>query len=301
MQPVTASTVIIHLSALLLLMLAACGGGSGGGAGGAAASLTRIEGRVNDVAPAVLATSDTTVARTNTAGVQVSARAGTQVLAVTTTDTEGRFTLEFAGGGDIELAFSIADAVLTVALNLLPGSVVSLVVELRLVERRVVVVEETVADSRPLRCETGNVRIVDEDLDLLIDGRGRDCVRTAGNCRINLAVRSLTLVGCDRCIDARGTSDISIASDSFVCASREDGIRAVGTSRVSVDALDGLEIVSGDGHGVRAEGTARVSLASSGLCRIDGDDGAVRERGAAAVNLGGCAAVDLRGDFDDDD
>jgi hypothetical protein len=232
-------------------------------------------------------------------GIRVEARRGGQVLDADTTNTEGRFTLEFVGGGTVELIFVTERTTLRLELNASPGSVVTLVVELRIVEQEVVVVEE----SDPIRCKNGRFSVFDEDLDLLIDGGGDDCLAAESNCVLDIAVRSLTLVDCERCIEAQSNAEIVVSTfpGGVTCRAREDGIRAESSSFVSIHGHDGVEIIARSGSGIHAESNAGVLLAADGPCFIDAADGPIRIESQATVDLNGCADVVLVDDFDDDD
>jgi hypothetical protein len=291
-----------------LAILLACGGGGGGGGGnGGGNAATTIEGRVENVSTAQ---SGGGAGTGSVGGIRVEAVEAGETLDVTTTDIEGRFTLEFVSDGTVDLLFVTDTTTLRLSLDVVPGTVVTLVVELHIDEDEVVVVDDDFTDGRPIRCETGNVSISDDALDLVIDGEGDDCIRTAGNCVMDIRVHSLTLVGCERCIDAEGGSDIQIViiPGSFACQSSDDGIRAGGNAGVLIDALAGVDIDSSDGGGIRADGTAQVVLGSDGVCHVEGEN-ALRANGASSIDLDACLAVDLDDDggfpgdnpFDDDD
>ena len=287
MRPNFARRVVFVAVLLTFPCLAACGGGGGGGAGG---SPTTIQGLVSDVSTAAARGVGVSSESSQVSGIRVEARQGTQTLAVATTDLLGQFTLTFVAQGPIELVFSAGDVVLELALNPVPGTVVMLVVELRVDDEEVVVIEET----PPIRCETGRFSLVDDDVDLLIDGRGGDCLRAENDCVVDIFVRSLTLVNCARCIDAESNAEIAVstAPGGLTCLASEDGIRAASSSTVVVDALDGVDIDAG-GSGIRAESSAQVVLASDGTCLIEAAEDAVRIESSAIVDLDDCADIVL--------
>jgi hypothetical protein len=97
------------------------------------------------------------------------------------------------------------------------------------------------------------------------------------------------------------TGKISTSPGGLACEARSDGIRAAGTPRVAIDALDGVTIHARGDSGIRAEGNAHVGLGSHKTCRIRADENAIRIHGAARVDLNRCAAVDLGGGIGDDD
>jgi hypothetical protein len=262
-----------------------------------------IRGRVRDVVAGAAGARDGMATPSQVDGIAVELRQGGVTLASTTTDVEGRFILEFEGGGAAELTFAIGDVLLTLTLDVLPGSVVTLEVELRVTEERVIVVDNPDVDTGPIRCETGVFEIFEEELDLVIDGDGEDCLRAENDCVIDILARSVTLIDCERCITAESSAEITVESfpGGVVCESRSDGIRAESSSVVVVQGSDGVEIASSTGSGIRAESSAQVLLASDGTCFIEGFEDAIRVESQALVDVEGCADVVLVGDSDDDD
>ena len=219
------------------------------------------------------------------AGIRVEAQRGNQTLDASTTDVQGRFTLTFTGGGPVEIVFATDTALLRLTLDALPGTVVTLVVELRLDDEEVVVIDDRIVEVAPVRCEGGRFTIRDDAIDLVIDGRGDDCLRVENDCVVDIAVRSLTLVDCERCIDAQSDAEvrISVAPGGLTCDAAEDGIRAASSALVVIDAIDDIEIVARRGRGIRAESSAQVVLASNGTCLIDAAEGAIRIESSAIV------------------
>jgi hypothetical protein len=199
--------------------------------------------------------------------------------------------------------FITDDAVLSIEVNALPGSVISLVVELRLIEREVIIIDERLGESGPIRCDDGHVRVFDEDLDLFIDGDGDDCVRVENDCVLDIAVRSVRLVDCERCIDAHSSAEVIVSAfpGGLTCQARSDGIRATSNARVAVEALGDVEIEARGGNGIRAESNAQVVLASDGTCFIEAAEDPIRVESQAIVDLTGCADVVFVGEPDDDD
>jgi hypothetical protein len=287
------------------VLLMACGGGNGGGGGGGdpADGVAAIEGRVSGVAGGAARAGEGTTAGVPVAGIQVEARRGAQVLDAATTDAQGRFRLEFAGAGTVELVFVTDEVLLSIEVNALPGSVVSLVVELRIDDREVVIIDERLVGSGPIRCRSGQFRVFDEELDLLIDGDGDDCLRVESNCVLDITVRSLRLADCERCIDAQSNGELVITTfpGALSCQAREDAIRAASNALVIVDAHDDVRLDAASGHGIRAESNAHVVLASEGTCFVEADDDPVRIESQATVDLAGCADIVLIGEPDDRD
>ena len=143
----------------------------------------------------------------------------------------------------------------------------------------------------PLRCTEGTVSLPAQlpaqlpvGVPLVINGGGEDCLRAEGQCSIalNLGGRSLTLTGCERCIQAGGNADVRLTNaGTLSCTASEDGILAQGTASVSLAATS-LSIAGGE-HGVHASGNAEVVL-DAPTCRITGDEGRVRIDGNATID-----------------
>ena len=234
----------------------------------------------------------------NLAGIVVVARQGNIILDTATTDATGRFILRVASGTVI-LTFATATPVSTpVSTNLsIPANgAVVLVVSLQptqvVVLTQVVVVE---GDLSPLRCTEGTVSLpaqqpvqlpTEVPSALEINGRGGDCLRAEGQCTIDLDLggRSLTLTGCERCIQAGGNADVRLTNAGPIsCTASEDGILAEGTASVTLQTTK-LTVAAGE-HGVHAKGTSKVVL-DAPTCTINGSEGPVSIDGNATID--GC-------------
>jgi hypothetical protein len=229
----------------------------------------------------------------NLAGIVVVATQGSILLDRATTDATGRFILRVASGA-VTLTFTTATFMVPTNLSIPANGAVVLVVSLQptqvVVLTQVVVVE---GDLSPLRCTEGTVRLpaqgpvqlpAEVPSDLEINGGGEDCLRAEGQCTIdlNLGGRSLTLTGCERCIQAGGNADVRLTNAGPIsCTASEDGILAQGTASVSLAATS-LSIAGGE-HGVHASGNAEVVL-DVPTCRITGDEGRVRIDGNATID-----------------
>jgi len=176
-----------------------------------------------------------------------------------------------------------------------------------------VMVEEEIVNGS-IRCENGTVEI--NSAELIVDGlNSGECIRTVGNCNLIINSTYVSLTNCERCIDARGTSNITIHGEVF-CDAFGDGIRPRGNSFVSIHAdqanidisggvngirADGNSILSihadqanidicGGVNGIRADGNPTVNLAGN-VCTILGGENSIRINGNADVNTEGCGSV----------
>jgi hypothetical protein len=225
---------------------------------------------------------------TNLAGILVVARQGSTTVDTVTTDANGSFTLRVAAG-TVTLVFTTATFTVSTDLVVPANTAVALVVILQptqvIVPTQVTVAEGTLS---PIRCTGGTVQLPTEVAqgDFVIDGRGEDCLRAEGRCTIDLdlGVRSLTLTNCERCIRAAGNAEVLLTTQgSLRCTASEDGIRAEGTASVTLEA-GSLNVAAGE-HGIRAEGMADVVLDVS-TCMLNGTQGPARIDGNATID--GC-------------
>ncbi len=296
--------VVAYGIVLAFAVLAACGGGGGGGGGDggtSSAGRTTFTGNLAETTGTVGA---------DVGDVQVCIEGTTFCTAVA---DDGTFTLAGDVGGDVTLVFTAPEFVARVALTDVPRGAT-----IRLTNIRCNTItgfcepdDVDIIDAEthaPIRCEQGAVRIAHAGRELVIDGGGGDCIRTAGQCDVAIEADRIVLQGCATCIRAAGGSDVTITAGpgGITCTASEDGIRAEGNAAVHVAvAPDGDLDVSAGEVGIRSSGTASVDVAGD-VCRIDGGENALRIDGNADVDTGGCTTVDLVGGIgheggDDDD
>jgi len=133
-------------------------------------------------------------------------------------------------------------------------------------------------------------RNIDIQSELIVDGlNSGECIRTVGNCDLIINSTYVSLTNCERCIDARGTSHITIMGE-VICDAFGDGIRARGNSIVSIDAGVANIDICGGVNGIRADGNPTVNLAGND-CTIIGGENPIRINGNADVNTEGCVTA----------
>lgn len=273
--------------AVLVLASASCGSSSGGDA---ASGRVTLAGRV--VAGAGLAAARLAPnADTAVVGITVTAEQDGTVVDTALTDVEGRFelavspvhvTLHFtATGFDVSLDMTVPD-----------GSTVSVTITLTSSGASL---GEGVTTRARLSCDHGALDVdVGDETSLVVDGGGDACILATGNCAITVRARDVTLTGCDRCVDARGTANVQVAASGgeLVCQSSGDGVSATGNATVALGSDGPLTIDSSNGTGIAAGGNSRVTIASSTGCGVSGAEGAISPQGNAGVDTGGCAVLD---------
>lgn len=289
----------ILISAVSISLLS-CGGGGGGN--GQSSESGTINGRVSDVmmtmAPMqersyMLALLQEIISLSKKANAQASGVSGITVSAILngntvdtdTTDAEGNFTL--TAFGNVTLVFVTDEFTISIDISIPEGTVVNIVVTLLPDEPdpddRVEVEDLEIAGT--VRCETGVLNISDLVNDIVIDGGGEDdCIRVEGNCTLSIESNNLTLTNCERCIDARGTGQVTITSVDVSCDASEDGIRSRGNSVVTLDADGDIDISVGE-NGIRADGNSATSLSATGDINVSGDENGIRAEGTSNVNV----------------
>lgn len=287
--PPIASRLSRSTLALALLVAATSSCGSSGGSGAASGSVT-LAGRV--VAGSGLAAARLLPnAATAVVGITVTAEQGGTIVDTTLTDAEGRFELGVSPGR-VTLRFTTSGLDVSLDLTVPEGSTVAVTITLSSTGASLV---DGVATRGRLTCDHGSLDVdVGDDTSLVIEGGGDACILATGNCSISVFARDVTLSGCDRCVDARGTADVQVAASGgeLACASSGDGVSATGNASVALGSEGRLTISSSHGTAITAGGNSNVAIASSTGCAVSGADGAISRQGSAAVDTGGCAVLD---------
>lgn len=212
------------------------------------------------------------------------------------TDPNGDFTLflDLEGATNVLIVFDINGTEVSIGIVAEEGSVINLTVSINLnsppgEEVEIVDMEDLLA---PIDCENGSIEITGNiNETLIIDGNGEDCIRTAGNCSLFINQDNLVLTNCENCVDARGTSDVTLFSpdSDIICEAAGDGFKTVGTAGITVDAFDTIDITAGE-NGLKADGNSFISLGAD-TCIIDSFEDPVDVNGNAAVDTSGCGEV----------
>lgn len=273
--------------ALLLAVSAACG--SSGGSGSASGAVT-LAGRVV-AGPGLVAARFATNADTAVVGITVTAEQDGTTVDTALTDAQGRFELVVAPG-HVTLRFTATGLDVSLDMTVPEGATVAVKITLTSTGASL---GDRVATRARLSCDRGALDFdVGDDTSLVIDGGGDACILATGNCTITVRARDVTLTGCDRCVDARGTADVQVAASGgeLACESSGDGVSATGDASVALGSEGRLTIGSSNGTGIAAGGNSRVAIASSTGCGVSGADGAISRQGSAAIDTGGCAVLD---------
>ena len=228
-------------------------------------------------------------------GIKVIAKRNGEKVASDTTNSDGEFKLKVREG-DITLLFEILDEV-TVGrvFTITEDSEVFLDVILDL-ELNQIEVEDWVVSQDPIRCDSNQSFIIDEDdlVDFTVDGNGKDCISAKGDCLlIDITVQNIALNNCNEGILAEGSADVNLealAVPTLTIDAESNGIHTKGNS--SVTLIGGkIVVTSTQSDGIRAEDSSDVEIQPSGQCTIEGFDDAIQQDGTATVDPDSCTLV----------
>jgi hypothetical protein len=302
MKKVT-STLFLLLTAIASLTLLACdGGGDGGGQNG---ETTTINGRISNVI-AMTESGDKSIKFAELMEMlnfikEAEAQGEITVIAVidgvevdtTVTDADGSFTLSFVleNAENVTLFFEIGDTTVSITIQVQEGSIIDIVIIIDLNAPPGDEVEIVELEG-PIRCENGTVEITkNPGEDLVIDGGGEDCIRTAGNCNLIIDPENIILTNCENCIDARGTSDVTLGTfdGDIFCDAFGDGIKTVGDATVFLDVNGDIDISAGE-NGAKADGNSVISFAAD-ACIFDSGEDTFDMTPNATINPDGCGEI----------
>jgi len=297
--------VIVAATAVSLGLLGCDDGGDGGNQEG---QTTTINGRVSNVI-AMKEEGDKSIKFAELmkmlafikeakaqGGITVSAIIDGVTVDTTVTDADGSFTLSFMleSPESVTLNFDINGTTVSVTIQVEAGSIldIAIVIDLSAPPGDEVDVVDMSEVRDPIICETGNVDITKTiGEDFIIDGGGEDCIRTLGNCNLTIDPENIILTNCDKCIDARGTSKVTLTSPDghIACDATGDGIQASGDASVNLDASGNIDILAGE-NGAEAVGNSAISFTAI-KCVFDSGDDPFNEVGNASIDTSGCGEV----------
>ena len=302
-----------YLFLLTLLILAppllylGCGGGGDNG-GGQNGESTTINGQIANVmamngkedssfkfAEIMKTLSFIKEARAQ-GGIVVTAIIDGIVVDTDVTDADGFFTLSFFLDSvqNVTLEFDINGSFVSVSITVQEGTVLNIIVTIDLNAPpgdEVEIIDDSDV-SGPIECENGTLEITkNPGEDLVIDGGGEDCIRTAGNCNLIIDPEDIIFTNCENCIDARGTSDVFIGTfDGHVfCDAFGDGIKTVGNASVTFDVNGDINVSAAE-NGAKAQGNSVITF-SADTCAFDTGEDIFDTNGNATINAGGCGEI----------
>ncbi len=294
--------LLLFFIAAVPLTLLACDSGGGGNQDG---QVTTINGRISNVI-AMKESADKSIKFADVIEMlslikEAKAQGSITVTAIidgvtvdtTITDPDGSFTLSFMldGAQNVTLSFDIDGTIVSISITVQEGSILDIVIIIDLNAPPGDEVEIVELEG-PIRCETGTLEITkNPDEDLVIDGGGEDCIRTAGNCNLIIDPENIILTNCENCVDARGTSDVTLQTfeGDIFCDAFGDGIKTVGDATVFLDVNGDVNVSSGE-NGAKADGNSVISFAAD-ACIFDSGEDIFDMNGNATINTDGCGEI----------
>ncbi len=228
-------------------------------------------------------------------GIPVTAMVNGGIVDTDITDPDGSFTLSFPleSPDNITLLFNVNGTEVSIVIFVQEGSVLEIVVsiDLNASPGDEVEIEDITEAEASIRCETGTVNIsTDPGEDLIIDGKGEDCIRAEGNCNFAIDAQNIVLTNCERCVDAKGTSDVLlIANADIFCDAFEDGIRTEGDATLTLESEGDISVLSNE-NVAKAQGNSSISLFAD-ACIFDSDEDVFDESGNAIIDAEGCGEI----------
>ncbi len=294
--------LLLTAMAVSMALLACDGGGGGGNQDG---QTTVINGRISNVI-AMKESDDKSIRFADVIEMlslikEAKAQGSITVTAIidgvtvdtTVTDPDGSFTLSFLldSAENVTLTFDINGTIVSISITVQEGSILDIVITIDLNAPPGDEVEIVELEG-PIRCETGTLEITkNPGEDLIIDGGGEDCIRTAGNCNLIIDPEDIILTNCENCVDARGTSDVTLGTfdGDIFCDASEDGIKTVGDATVFLDVNGDVSVSAGE-HGAKADGNSVISFAAD-VCIFDTGEDTFDTNGNATINTDGCGEI----------
>lgn len=302
MKNVNYILILFFIAAVPLTLLACDSGGGGGNQDG---QTTVINGRISNVI-AMKESADKSIKFADIIEMlslikEAKAQGSITVTAIidgvtvdtTITDPDGSFTLSFMldSTENVTLIFDIDGTIVSITITVQEGSILDIVIIIDLNAPPGDEVEIVELEG-PIRCETGTLEITkNPDEDLVIDGGGEDCIRTAGNCNLIIDPENIILTNCENCVDARGTSDVTLETfeGDIFCDASEDGIKTVGNATVFLDVNSDVSITAGE-NGAKASGNSVISFEAD-ACIFDTGEESFETNGNATINTDGCGEI----------
>ena len=302
MKNVNYILILFFIAAVPLTLLACDSGGGGGNQDG---QTTVINGRISNVI-AMKESADKSIKFADIIEMlslikEAKAQGSITVTAIidgvtvdtTITDPDGSFTLSFMldSAENVTLLFDIDGTIVSITITVQEGSILDIVIIIDLNAPPGDEVEIVELEG-PIRCETGTLEITkNPDEDLVIDGGGEDCIRTAGNCNLIIDPENIILTNCENCVDARGTSDVTLETfeGDIFCDAFGDGIKTVGDATVFLDVNGDVSVSAGE-NGAKADGNSVISFAAD-ACIFDSGEDTFDTNGNATINTDGCGEI----------
>ena len=273
---------------LLALSYMSYGGCVSGGSGGGSGKRVTINGVVEDVIGGVVGNIRVTVFENNDRRDR------------DTTNAAGEFRLRFKPRDEaalVTLEFELPDLTISRVITVTRDSDVDMgfIIDTFLPS---LTITEWVVDQDRLKLKGFDQLIFNEtEATFRIDGNSNRCIRAQGESRIEITANSISLIDCSEGISSESFGLVILeALFDINLIARKDGIRSRENSSVTLAMTNNSEdnnifITSTRENGIRASGSSNVLIDPQNLCTITGAKDAINQSGTSVVDPDGCTLV----------
>lgn len=217
-----------------------------------------------------------------------------------TTNSAGEFRLRFRPNNEassVEIEFELPTVTISRFITVTRDSGVNLDVILDTFVPSLTITNWTVDQDRLNLSRFDELLFNETEAIFRIDGNGRKCIQAKGESRIEITAESISLIDCSEGISAEsfGLVILEAIFDINLIATR-DGIRTKDNTSVTLamtnNAVDNnIFITSTRENGIRASGSSNVLIDPQNQCTISGAKNAINRSGTSTVDPDGCTLV----------
>ena len=277
---------------LLILLLAVSYASSGiigcDSSGGGSSNRVKIDGVVEEVVGGVVS------------GIKVRVFENGKRRDMDTTNSLGEFRLKFRPNAEsalVTLEFDGPDFTLSRVITVTRGSEVDLSLIIEVSPPSITFTVWTVEQDRINLARFDELIFDETEAIFRVDGNGRKCITAKGESRVEITAESISLIDCSEgiSVESFGLVILEALFDINLIA-RKDGIRARDNTLVrlsmSTNPIDNnIFITSTKENGIRASGSSDVTIDPQNTCTISGSKNAINQSGTSVVDPDGCTLV----------
>lgn len=217
-----------------------------------------------------------------------------------TTNSAGEFKLKFKPNNEassVEIEFELPGVTLSRFITVTRDSGVNLDIILDTIVPSVTITGWTVDQDRLNLSRFDELLFNEKEATFRIDGNGRKCIQANGESRIEITAESISLIDCSEGISAESFGLVILeAIFDINLIAKNDGIKSKDNSSVTLamtsDAEDNnIFITSTKENGIRASGSSNVLIDPQNQCTITGAKNAINQSGTSTVDPDGCTLV----------
>lgn len=274
---------------LLILLLAVSYASSGiigcDSSGGGSSNRVKIDGVVEEVVDGVVS------------GIRVRVFENGKRRDTSTTNSLGEFRLKFRPNAEsalVTLEFDGPDYTLSRVITVTRRSEVDLGLVIEVTPPSITFTSWTVEQERINLSRFDELVFNETEAVFRIDGNGRKCIIAKGESRVEITAESISLIDCSEgiSVESFGLVILEAVFDINLFA-KKDGIKAKDNTIVrlamSANPVDNnIFITSTKENGIRASGSSDITIDPQNDCTISGEKDAINQSGTSSVDPDGC-------------